>query len=166
MSSSIRFNFPFLAPGQAQKELYHNEALQLLDIVVAACVEEPPRSSPPSSPAVGASYLVAGGATRPWAGFDGHIAAFTKGGWRFVPPQEGLQAMDRSSGSMAQFREGRWEIGTLVGSKVVLDGQQVVSARGAAIPGPTGGTVVDPQARGAIQAILDRLQEHGLIAHP
>lgn len=166
MNSSNRFNLPFLAPGQAQKELYHNEALQLLDIIVGACVEEPPRSSPPSTPQPGASYLVASGASGLWAGFDDHIAAFTDVGWRFVAPQEGLQAVVRSSGSLAQYRDGTWEIGTLLGTKLVLDGQQVVSVRGAAIAGPAGGSVIDTEARSAIHTILDRLQQHGLIAHP
>lgn len=166
MSSSIRFNLPFLAPGQAQKELYHNEALQLLDIIVAACVEEPPLSTPPSDPQSGASYLVAVGAAGAWSGFDDHIAAFTDGGWQFVAPQEGLQAMVRSTGSMAQYRDGAWQIGRLLGSELLLDGQRVVSARGAAVAGPMGGSVIDTQARGTIQAILNRLQEHGLIAYP
>ncbi len=42
MNASQRLALPFILPGQAQKELFHNEALQTLDLVVAAAVEEPP----------------------------------------------------------------------------------------------------------------------------
>ena len=36
--TSARLNLPLLAPGQAQKELYHNEALTLIDLAVQASV--------------------------------------------------------------------------------------------------------------------------------
>jgi hypothetical protein len=48
-----------LSVGQAQKEFTHNESLQTLDILVAGAVEEPPLSTPPTSPSVGACYIVA-----------------------------------------------------------------------------------------------------------
>jgi hypothetical protein len=46
---------------------------------------------------------------------------------------------------------------------VSIGGVDVVGARRAAIPDPTGGTVVDSQARAAIGAILGTLRGHGLI---
>ena len=55
---------PFILPGQAQKELFHNEALQVLDIVVAAAAEEAPGNDPPLSPTSGSSYLVGDSALR------------------------------------------------------------------------------------------------------
>ena len=36
MNGTPRLSLPFLSPGQAQKEFTHNEALQILDAVVAA----------------------------------------------------------------------------------------------------------------------------------
>ncbi len=39
MSATPRLSLPFIVPGQAQKELFHNEALQLLDVLVAGAVE-------------------------------------------------------------------------------------------------------------------------------
>ena len=58
MSSTPRLESPLLSPGQAQKEFFHNEALQTLDTLVAAAVEEPPRASPPASPALGVCYII------------------------------------------------------------------------------------------------------------
>lgn len=131
---------------------------------MAATVEEPPRSAPPSSPAQGATYLVASGAEGEWSAFSDHLAAYTAGGWRFVPPVEGMQAWVRSTQVIAQFRNGAWDVGTLVADRLHIGGSQVVSTRGAAIAGPTGGSVIDLEARTAINAILARLRAHGLIA--
>jgi hypothetical protein len=52
----------------------------------------------------------------------------------------------------------------LTGTSLVLNGVQLVGARGTAISAPTGGAVIDVQARAAISAILSSLRTHGLIA--
>ena len=38
MEFTPRLSLPTLIPGQAQKELFHNEALQVLDFLVAGAV--------------------------------------------------------------------------------------------------------------------------------
>ena len=53
MELTERLSMPLLSAGQAQKELFHNEALQLLDMAVAAAVETPPQDDPPAGPAEG-----------------------------------------------------------------------------------------------------------------
>ncbi len=58
MSGSPRLSLAFLSAGQAQKEITHNEALQSLDILVSAAVEEAPRATPPVSPTIGSCYIV------------------------------------------------------------------------------------------------------------
>ena len=163
MGASARFALPFLAAGQAQKELSHNEALQILDLMVAAAVEEPPRSMPPTSRQVGATYIVATGATGAWAGQDLCLAGFTDGGWRFVAPREGTVASVVSTSGWAVFRDGAWEIGSLRGDNVVIGGEQVVGARASAIASPVGGSTVDAEARAAIGQVLSALRAHGVI---
>ena len=64
---------------------------------------------------------------------------------------------------MAVFRGGGWEIGTISAGKLMIGGQQVVGARGAAVATPQGGSVVDLEARAAINAIIERLRSHGLV---
>ncbi|HVL77826.1 MAG TPA: DUF2793 domain-containing protein [Sphingomicrobium sp.] len=164
MTASQRLSLPFIAPGQAQKELLHNEALQALDIIVAAAVEEPPAASPPQSPAAGACYIVAPGATGIWDGRDHQIAAFTLAGWRYISPAEGMTALVRSTGTTAMFVGGSWHLGEIRGAKLVIGGDQVVGARSAAIASPNGGTTIDSEARSAISSILQALRQHGLIA--
>jgi hypothetical protein len=82
----------------------------------------------------------------------------------FVRSVEGLAAFIRSSGVMAVYRAGIWELGTLRGDRVEIAGQQVIGSRGNAIPAPTGGSVIDAQARTSVSAILTALRLHGLIA--
>ena len=138
-------------------------ALQILDVVVSAAVEQGPLATPPGSPALGACYIVAASPTGAWAGRAHNLAAFTSGGWRFVAPVDGMTAYVRSSSVSAAFRNGAWELGAVRGSTLVLAGQQVVGERGAAIAGPVGGTTVDAEARAAILQILDAMRQHGLV---
>jgi hypothetical protein len=163
MSVTPRLEMPFLSAGQAQKEFFHNEALQTLDALVAGAVEEGPRSAPPSAPAVGASYIVGALPTGAWGGKPQFVATFTSGGWRFVTPVEGMTLYVKSTGNWATFRLGAWEIGSLRGSNVVLNGQQVVGSRATAIASAVGGTTIDVQARAALDQILAALRQHGLI---
>lgn len=163
MSSTPRLGLPFLSAGQAQKEIFHNEALQTLDSLVAPAVEELPRSAPPPSPVAGACYIVGPSPTGEWTGKADHLAAFTSAGWRFIPPQDGLTCYVRSASSWALFRTGAWEVGEVRGSSVVLAGQQVVGQRLGAIVTPSGGSVVDSEARGSLGQILAALRQHGLI---
>ena len=163
MSATPRLSLPFLSVGQAQKEFTHNECLQTLDMLVCGSIEEPARTAPPSAPALGGAYIVAEGATGIWAGRANCIAAWTSGGWRFVSPLDGMMLYERTSGTWATFREGAWEIGTLAGTSLNILGQQVVGPRAAAIASPTGGSIVDGEARQAISVILSTLRQHGLI---
>lgn len=163
MAGTPRLALPFLSVGQAQKEFTHNEGLQTLDILVAGAVEEPPLATPPASPTVGACYIVASAATDAWAGKSQFVAAWTSGGWRFVPPLEGMCLYERTSATWAEFRNGAWEIGIERAAALLIDGQQVVGPRGAAIPSPSGGATIDSESRAAIDAILGALSQHGLI---
>ena len=101
--------------------------------------------------------------TGAWAGKPLNLAAYTAGGWRFVAPIEGVTTYVRSSSVWATFRSGAWELGVLRGSNVTISGQQVVGGRAAAIPGPSGGSVIDVEARSAVGQILTALRLHGLI---
>ena len=163
MSGTPRLALPFLSAGQAQKEFSHNEALQTLDIVVAAAVEEGPRADPPTAPTSGACYIVGASPTGVWAGKPQSVAAFTSGGWRFVAPVDGMSFYVKSNAYWANYRSGSWELGILRGSSLVIGGQQVVGGRIAAIASPAGGATIDSQARGVIDQILSAMRQHGLI---
>lgn len=81
----------------------------------------------------------------------------------FARSIEGLTVFDKSSGQFATFVGGSWETGNLRGQAVLVDAEQVVGPRLTAVADPTGGTIIDAEARTAIVAILARLRTHGLI---
>jgi len=164
MEQSARFALPFLAPGQAQKEWFHNEALQRIDMLLCAAVEGAASATPPASPQAGACYLVGGAATGAWAGQDGAIAAYTGGGWRFVAPVEGAQVLDRASGQLLVRRSGAWESGVVRAQELRVNGLTVVRQRQPAVTDPAGGSIVDTQCRAVVASILTTLRTHGLIA--
>jgi Protein of unknown function (DUF2793) len=163
MSRTPRLGLGLLWQGQAQKELFHNESLHVLDALVSAAVEEGPRASPPEAPVPGCCYLVATEPTGAWSGRSQCVAAFTSGGWRFIAPVEGMTVHVRTTGSIATYRSGDWELGVLRGSSLILNGQQIVGPRAAGIASPAGGATVDVQARSAIDQILSAMHQHGLI---
>jgi hypothetical protein len=163
MSGTPRLSLPFLSVGQSQKEFVHNEALQTLDILVAGAVEEPPLATPPAAPILGACYIVGTAATDSWSGMSGLIAGWTSGGWRFIAPAEGMRFYVRATGVWATFREGAWEYGAVRGASLLIGDQQVVGSRNAAIAAPSGGSMIDAQARTTLTAILSALRTHGLI---
>ena len=164
METTNRLGLPLLSPGQSQKEIVHNEALLALDTLVGGVVEEPPRTSPPSNPEPGQTYIVADGAVGDWAGLSGKILSFSEAGWRQQNPAEGQSFLVRSTGVRATFHGGVWELGLMRASSVIIDGVQVVGSRGGAIASPIGGTVVDSEARACMAQMLNALRAHGLIA--
>ena len=163
MENSARFSLPLLSPGQAQKEIFHNESLQRVDLLLCPVVEGPEISLPPPEPEPGTCYLVASGAAGAWAGKDGMLAGYTEGGWRFIAPIEGVRLFDRSSGEMVVRRGGAWETGIVRGQQLQIGGATVVRERQPAIADPSAGSVVDTQCRAAVSAILAMLRAHGLI---
>lgn len=92
MSDTPRLALPLIASAQAQKHVTHNEALAVLDALVHLTVLDRDLAVPPVSPAEGAAYLVAAGATGDWAGHDGGIASWFDGAWAFYDAFAGLTA--------------------------------------------------------------------------
>jgi hypothetical protein len=81
----------------------------------------------------------------------------------FARSAEGMIAYIRSDGVWATYRAGAWETGAVRGSNLILDGQQVVGGRAAAIASPSGGTTIDSEARLTIDQLLAAMRQHGLI---
>lgn len=162
--STSRLALPLLQPGQAQKELYHNEALALLDLAVQAAVVSIGLTTPPGVPEPGQCWIVGDGASGAWSGADRALAGWTAGGWRFLIPADGMTVWSVADGCWARFDGVGWVIGDLPCRRVVVGGDQVLGARQSAITFGADGAVVDAEARAAIMAILAAMRGHGLIA--
>ena len=158
-----RLGLPMLQPGQAQKEMFHNEALALIDMAVQPAVQAIGADVPPATPTPGQAWLIGAAPVGDWAGRAGALACWTDGGWRFLHPWDGMEVWRVDVGMAARFRDGQWSAGILDGTGLRIAGQQVVGPRAGAIAAPGGGTVIDVQARAAIGAVIAALSAHGLI---
>lgn len=160
---SARFALPLLQPGQAQKEVFHNEALTAVDLLLEAAVEGPPSAAPPATPEIGQCWIVAAGASGAWTGHEDRIAGWTAGGWRFLEPQPGTRVWDKAAGVWLYWNGSQWSDGSLPAAALVIAGRQVVGFRQPAVPSPSGGTTIDTEARAAVSSIIVALRTHGLI---
>ena len=161
--TSARFALPFILPGQAQKEVFHNEALALLDAALHACVAGDPTDDVPADPAPGESWIIASGTTGPWAGRAGNMATWTAGGWRFTAPVPGMTVWNVDAGYQLFWNGAGWSGGEWPISALTIGGQQVVGPRLETVPSPSGGTIIDAEARAALDAVIVALRTHGLI---
>jgi hypothetical protein len=165
MTMTSRFALPLLHAGQAQKEVFHNEAVVGIDALLHPDVQGVGVDAPPAAPEPGQAWIVGTAPTGDWAGHADAIACWTTGGWRFVAPRTGMAVWAESLARPVRYRAGAgWQVGVITASRIEIDGVQVIGARVGAIAMPAGGAIVDEQAREAIGAMLDALRAHGLIA--
>ena len=142
-SASPRYAIPLLFSGQAQRELFVNEAHALVDALLHPAVEGT-ADTPPAGPGEGDCWLVGDEPAGAWADHPGALASYQAGGWIFAAPRDGLDMLDRSSGQRIRFRGGWQRPGTPAE--------------------PTGGTTVDAEARAAIAELVGVLIVAGILA--
>ncbi|QMW23395.1 DUF2793 domain-containing protein [Sandaracinobacteroides saxicola] len=142
---------PLLVAGQGQKDVTHNEALLLLEAVVAGQVESEDLAVPPPAATPGQCWLVAPGASGLWGGRAQQLAVMSQGGWRFV---------DLPVGHVVRLKGGERRERTDEGWRTIvpeLRDAVVVAA-------PAGGAVVDAEARASLMALLAGLRSLGVLA--
>jgi hypothetical protein len=133
---------PLLFAGQAQKEFFVNQALSVIDAMLPRSVVAS-ASTPPPDAAEGSVYRITAPAAGDWIGEEDALALRIGGSWLFASAQEGMQIFDRAADRLLVFRPG-WE-----------------SANAPAAP--TGGSVIDVEARAAITQLVDALTRLGIV---
>ena len=141
-SATPRYSLPQLFAGQAQKEATVNAAHAFADMLLHPAVEGE-AANPPAEPAEGECWLVAAPAAAAFAGYEGALAGFAAGTWTFAQPRDGMRVFDNSTGQFLLYRDG-WR-------------------REDAPVEPSGGTVIDAEARTAIVAILHLLKRSAIL---
>lgn len=141
---SPRFALPMLFAGQSQKEVLVNEALLTTDLLLHPAIEGVV-TTPPTTPANGQCWLVGASASGAFAGRSGQIAAWSDGGWRFVPPRAGMRAYDIAAAAYRSYTGATWQLAP-------------------APAAPTGGSVIDSEARTAIANLLAALRTAGVLS--
>jgi hypothetical protein len=144
-TTTPRYALPNLYVAQAQKEITHNEALARIDALLHPMVEGS-AASPPSLVAAdaGKCWLVAAGASGVWIGKSDQIACWMGAGWRYIMPREALKIYYLPHQGYARFSGGQWRFA-------------------AQIADPSGGAIVDIEARLALAALLAELRATGAL---
>jgi len=121
MSTTHRLKLPLIAASQAQKEITHNEALTVLDVLSHLAVLDRDLTAPPGGSSDGDCYLVATGGSGDWAGQDGKIASYADGAWEFFPAVLGMLALIADEGTIAVYTVLGWQdYGALLSEVAVL----------------------------------------------
>ncbi len=141
-STTPRLGLPNLFTAQAQKEFTVNEAFALIDALLHAAVEGE-ADAPPSDPGEGECWLIGSAPSGDWTGQPGRIAFRQSGNWLFAAPVEGMTVYDRSTGLLVRFRD-EW-------------------VRGASVAVPTGGEVIDFEARASLGELVANLNALGIL---
>jgi len=120
---------PELVVGQAGKELTHNQALAVLDQLAQAVVVDKDLATPPVSPANGAMYIVAAGATGAWSGQSGKLAYWltSVGAWTFSTPVNGWSVWVADEAVRYELKAGVWTV-VATGGGATLPVVQALSA--------------------------------------
>lgn len=163
LTQTDRLRLPLLAAGQAQKELAHNEALLLLDLIGQPVAQSADLAAPSTTPLAGQCWIVAASADDDWSGQEGMFAGWTGSGWRFLAPSAGWRVWVLDRDRAMRFDGSDWIDEQVRSDGFVVGGVQVVGPRQAAIAGPSSGATIDSEARLSITAILAVLRLHGLI---
>src|SRR6185369_9457385 len=102
------------------------------------------RNTPPTAPVDGQSWMIGLSATGEWAGQDGKIAMRQLGQWLFANARDGMQVLNKATGQRMSRAGDAWHA--------------------PAVPAaPTGGTVIDTEARSALAALVSALRAAGVL---
>ncbi|MEM7596497.1 MAG: DUF2793 domain-containing protein [Pseudomonadota bacterium] len=105
---TARLDLPLIKPSQAQKHVTHNEALQVLDGLVQAALEEVGAETPPFEPTPGTLFALGAAPTGDWVDQGGKLAYRSGEGWIFINPEQGWHAFDKAAGDFKIYDTGIW----------------------------------------------------------
>lgn len=163
---SARYGLPLLQSGQAQKEVTHNSAIAAIDALLHLAVESRVLTALPAAAASPGAWIVAAGATGAWAGHSGQIAILDAGGWSFVVPRDGCLAYVRDESVFAVSMGGSWHADAWPVRALSVNGRTMFATAPIALAAPSGGTVIDVQARAALVALTAAMRAMGLVTAP
>jgi Protein of unknown function (DUF2793) len=145
---SARYQLPYLAVAQAQKEITHNESLLILDALLHPVVEAEMNAPPTITNGTqsGKCWLIGASPSGAWLGKSSFIAYWTGDGWRFFAPVEGMRVWNTSLSGYQLRSAGAW-------------------IAPSAISNATGGSVIDIECRAILAALLTQLRNMGHLGH-
>lgn len=106
--TTSRWSLPEIAAGQAQKEVTHNTALQMLSCAVGAPIITRTATAPPGSPVDGGLYYVPTSPTGAWSGQAGKMALRFASAWTFIAPPAGAVLYSTEDAQPMRWTGSAW----------------------------------------------------------
>jgi len=108
MNRTPRLSLPLMHSGQSQKEITHNEALILLDVLINPIVQAIGVETVPKNPKVGQLFIIGAKASGDFANHQKKIAQKLEHSWRYIMPSRWMQVTMDKSGEKYQFDGKNW----------------------------------------------------------
>lgn len=102
-----RIDLPYILQSQSQKEVTHNESLDIIDALLQAAVVSVGTNTPPGSPAAGDCYVIGSSPTGAWTG-QAKAFVFYTAGWNFITPWEGLTVWANDTNQLYTYDGANW----------------------------------------------------------
>ncbi len=148
-----RLDLPYLIQSQAQKEVTHNTALNILDAFTQTAVETTTLIAPPAG-VEGNLYIVGANATGAWAGYSGQLAQFIGGSWNFYSPLPKMRIWDKATSQPLVYQSGVWVNEITAAGMVAFFGATPITRP--TVSGAKGGNI-------ALASLIAQLAALGLI---
>lgn len=107
--------------AQSQPEIVVNEGTRRLEAALQLAVLDKDLTTPPTSPAATARYIVGAAATGAWAGQDDKVAFVQAATWEFLTPRAGWIAWVVDEGKLYRYTGSAWTEFTVGTSLSVID---------------------------------------------
>ncbi len=115
-STTPRLALPYIAVGQAQKELAHSQGLNRIDALLQATVQQVGLNTPPGSPADGQAWIAGAAPTGAWSGWANRLVQRIGGAWQSYAPFTGLVIYDAATLAEWAWNGTAW---VLIGPRII-----------------------------------------------
>lgn len=114
MATTAHLGITLLEQSQAQKDVTVNEAFNRIDSLLNSGAIDKDLNTPPSTPAAGDVYIIAGSPTGAWSGHALAITYFDQV-WRFIAPHAGALLWVNDEAQHYLFNGSAWALLTMGG---------------------------------------------------
>ena len=104
---TARIKLPYILQAQAQKEVTHNQALNILDVLVNT-VAESITDIPPEKASEGDIYIVGKNSQGIFEGNENNLAQFIENSWTFYQPINYMEVMVVDKKQKFSFIDKEW----------------------------------------------------------
>lgn len=115
-TTTPRLALPYIAVGQAQKELAHSQGLNRVDALLQAAVLQVGLNTPPGSPTEGQAWIAGASPTGAWAGWANRLVQRIGGAWQSYAAFTGLMIYDAATLAGWVWNGSAW---TPIGPRII-----------------------------------------------